>query len=93
MFPFDNVIMMCHVFEDVDDMVWFTTELLSDIVNHHVPVKQKMIKTDSVPYIMNSKLRKSLYLRNMARNKYKNYGKHYWDENRRMRNKVGALRK
>ena len=83
---------VCHVFDDVDDMVWFTNELLSDIVNHHAPVKQKMIKRDSVPY-MNSKLRKNLYLRNMARNKYKKYGKQHWDENRRMRNKVVALRK
>ena len=83
---------VCHVFDDVDDMVWFTNELLSDIVNHHTPVKQKMIKKDYVPY-MNSKLRKNIYLRNMARNKYKKYGKQYWDENRRMRNKVVALRK
>ena len=62
---------VCHVFDDVDDMVWFTNELLWDIANHHAPVKQKMIKKDSVPY-MNSKLRKNLYLRNMTRNKYKN---------------------
>ena len=38
---------VCHVFDDVGDMAWFTNELLSDIVNHHAPVKQKMIKRDS----------------------------------------------
>ena len=83
---------VCEVFDDVDDMVWFTNELLSDIVNHHAPVKRKLIKRESVPY-MNSKLRKNIYQRNMIRNKYKKYGKQYWDENRRMRNKVVALRK
>ena len=50
---------VCRVSDDVDDMVWFTNELLSDIVNHHAPVKQKLIKRDSVPY-MNSKPRKNL---------------------------------
>ena len=83
---------VCEVFDDVDDMVWLTNELLSDIVNHHAPVKRKLIKRESVPY-MNSKLRKNIYQRNMIRNKYKKYGKQYWDENRRMRNKVVALRK
>ena len=83
---------VCEVFDDVEDMVWFTNELLSDIVNHYAPVKRKLIKRESVPY-MNSKLRKTIYQRNMIRNKYKKYGKQYWDENRRMRNKVVALRK
>ena len=72
--------------------IWFG--LLITIVRYCKPSrpKQKMIKRDSVPY-MNSKLRKHLYLRNKARNKYKKCGKHYWDANRRMRNKIVALRK
>ena len=73
-------------------MVWFTNELLSDIVNHHAPLKWTLMKRESVPY-MNSKLRKNISQRNMIRNKYKKYGKQYWDENCRMRNKVVALRK
>ena len=81
-----------EVFDDVEDMVWFTNELLSDKVNHHAPVKLRLIKRESVPY-MNSKLRKNIYQRNMIRNKYKKYGNQYWDENRHMRNKVVALRK
>ena len=40
---------VCEVFDDVEDMVWFTNELLSDIVNHHAPVKRKLIKRESVP--------------------------------------------
>ena len=31
---------MCHVLDDVDDMVvWFTNELLSDSVNHHADIE------------------------------------------------------
>ena len=42
---------------------------------------------------MNSKLRKALYSRNMARNKFRIFGKKYWEENRRLRNHVVSLRK
>ena len=59
---------VCEVFDDVDDMVCFTNELLSDIVNHHAPVKRKLIKREYVPS-MNSKLRKNIHQRNMIRNK------------------------
>ena len=73
-------------------MAWFTSELLSDIVNRHAPMKNKMVRKESVPY-MNSQLRKAQYSRNMARNKFRKYGKRYWEENRRARNKAVALRK
>ena len=46
----------------------------------------------SVPY-MNSQLRKAIYRRNMARNKFRKYGSAYWEENRVHRNKVVAIRK
>ena len=42
---------------------------------------------------MNNRLRKAQYQRNMARNKFKKFGNAYWDENRRHRNKVVAIRK
>ena len=62
------------IFDDVDDMTWFTSALITDIVNAHGPVKSKIVKGQSVPY-MNSRLRKAQYSRNMTRNKYKKYGK------------------
>ena len=40
---------VCEVFDGVEDMVWFTNELLLDIVNHHALVKRKLIKRESVP--------------------------------------------
>ena len=42
---------------------------------------------------MNAQLRKAMYQRNMARNKFRKYGKQYWQENRRQRNLVVSLRK
>ena len=42
---------------------------------------------------MNGCLRKAMYQRNMARNKFRKYGKQYWQENRRQRNLVVSLRK
>ena len=50
------------------------------------------MRCESVPY-MNSQLRKAIYKRNMARNKYKKFGHKYWEENCRERNNVVALQK
>ena len=83
---------VAEIFDDVDDMSWFTSKLLLDTIEEHAPVRCKKIKCESVPY-MNYQLRKAIYRRNMARNKYKKYGHKYWEENRRERNNVVALRK
>ena len=42
---------------------------------------------------MNSKLRKAKFARNMARNKFKRFGKYFWEENKRHRNNVVNIRK
>ena len=83
---------VADIFDDVDDMAWYTSILISDIVDHHTPIKSKLIKSKPVPY-MNSRLRKALYTRNMARNKFMKFGKKYWEENRWQRNRVVSIRK
>ena len=85
---------VCEIFDDIEDMVWFTSSLLSTIINEHVPMKRKLVKQESVPY-MNARLWKAMYRRNMACNKFRLlwYGKQYWHENRRQRNSVVSLRK
>ena len=83
---------VADIFDDVDDMAWYTSTLISDIVDHHTPIKSKLIKSKPVPY-MNSRLRKALYTRNMARNKFTKFGKKYWEENRWQRNRVVSIRK
>ena len=81
-----------EIFDDADDMAWYTSTLIRDVINTHAPIKSKLIKRQSVPY-MNSELRKAIYSRNMARNKFRKFGTKFWSENRRQRNKVVALRK
>lgn len=80
------------IFDDIEDVAWFNSELLRDVIDSHVPIRSKVIKCDSVPY-MNGRLRKAYYKRNMARNKFKKFGKICWEENRRQRNEVVAIRK
>ncbi len=58
-----------YIFDDTDDVVWCHNKLLSDVVDIHAPLKQRILKKDSVPY-MNSKLRKVQYRRNQLRNRY-----------------------
>ena len=83
---------VAKIFDDVDDAPWLASSLLNDILDYHAPCKTKVVKCESVPY-MNSVLHKALYKRNMARNKFRKYGKRYWEENRTHRNKVVSLRK
>ena len=65
---------------------------LIDVSYEHAPVKSKILKRASIPY-MNSQLRKAIYRRNMAQNKFRKYGSTYWEVNRIQRNKVVAIRK
>ena len=83
---------VAEIFDDIEDMAWFTSQLLNDVINDHAPIKTKVIKCNSVPY-MNSQLRKTMYKRNMIRNKFRKYGKCHWEENRRMRNQLVSIRK
>ena len=75
-----------------DDIAWYTSTLIRDVINMHARIKSKLVKRQSVPY-MNSELWKAIYSRNMARNKYRKFGAKFWSENRRQRNKVVPLRK
>ena len=44
------------IFDDIDDMAWYTSSLVKYVVDHHAPVKSKTVSSQSVPY-MNSVLR------------------------------------
>ena len=60
--PFD----VAYVFDDVDDVhessrcYWTHEVLLTDVLNEHVPIKEKTVKTKQTPF-MNSKLRKAVF--------------------------------
>ena len=83
---------VADIFDDIDDIAWFSSSLIRNVIDAHAPMKSKIITKQSVPY-MNSKLRKAQYARNMARNKFQRFGKAYWEENRRHRNNVAKIRK
>ena len=82
---------VAEVFDDVNDMAWFTSKIISNVIDHHAPLKTKFLKFKPVPY-MNSELRKTMYARNMARNRYRKYGNKFWEDYRRLRNKVVTLK-
>ena len=81
-----------ETFDDLEDMSWFSSKLFIDIIDEYAPIKRKLVKQESVPYT-NAQLRKAMYQRNMARNKFRKYGNQYWQENRRQRNLVVSPRK
>ena len=80
------------IFDEIDDMAWYTSALMRNIIDEHAPMKTRVVKCDSVPY-MTSALRKAQYKRNMARNRFRRFGKQCWEENRRARNHVVKIRK
>ena len=65
---------VAYIFDDVDDTAWFHAALIKDVMDSHAPIKIEIVKKESVPF-MDSKLRKSQYKRNMARNKFRRFGK------------------
>ena len=67
------------IFDDVDDMAWFTSTLVGDVIDDHAPIWTNAIKSEYVSNT-NSRLRKAHYKRNMARNKFKIYGKSCWEK-------------
>ena len=75
----------------LSDMAWFHS-LIRNIIDEMAPIKSKIVKKKCVPY-MNSILRKAQFARNMSRNKFRRFGKRYWEENRKMRNYVVKIRK
>ena len=81
-----------HVAHVFDDIAWFHILLIRNVIDSHAPVKSKIMIKRSVSY-MNSKLRKAQFARSMARNKFKLFGKDFWEENKRHRNNVVDIRK
>ena len=80
------------IFYEIHDMAWYTSGLLRNIIDEQAPMKTRIVKCNSVPY-MNSALLKAQYKRNMIRNKFKGFGKQYYEENRHARNLVVEIRK
>ena len=75
-----------YVFDDVDDIYWAHEVLFTDILDVHVPVKEKNVKTKVCPFI-NTKLRKASDKKAMFFNKYKKWKSPVnWEAYRKQRN-------
>ncbi len=84
---------VCEIFDDVHDQYWFASELYSDVINEHAPIKKRVIRTEQIPY-MHSELRKEMYKRNMYKNlSFKFRTQHLRDRYTRQRNKVTQMRR
>ena len=81
------------MFDDVDDMMWFHNQLLSDIIETHAPSKKKLIKRKQVPY-MNGLLRKAINVKAMLRRKFIKFKtQSSWSRYKTQRNQVSALKR
>ena len=71
--------------------LWSFNKLLSDVSDKNAPVKKKIIKKPSVPY-MNSRLRQAIHNKNMLYNAYRKR-KVKWDVYSKERNLTTAINK
>ena len=82
-----------EIFDDASDKYWFISKLYSNVINEHAPMKKRVLKYNNVPY-MNSGLRKQMYRRSNARNKYlRRRTAQNWDKYRQERNKATMMRR
>ena len=82
-----------HIFDDVDDKMWFHNNLLANIIEKNAPMKQKTIKTKQLPY-MNDQLRKAINVKaNLRRKFHKIHNQQSWEKYRKQRNLVNKLKR
>ena len=82
-----------YVFDDIDDIYWPHELLLTDVINEHGPIKERVTKVRKPAY-MNGNLRRAVFKKHMLFNKYKK-GKTSadWELYRKQRNYVTKLKK
>ena len=82
-----------EVFDDPSDRYWAMGKMYTDVLDQHAPYKTRTIKCKQVPY-MHSELRKQMYKRNMAKNRYfKNKTPHLRKQYVTIRNAVSIMRR
>lgn len=84
---------ICEIFDEPDDIMWSYNMMLTDVVDVHAPVKQKIIKKPQVPY-MNGQLRKEINIKAMLRRKFERFkDNHSWSRYKAQRNLVTSLKR
>ena len=57
------------IIDDIDDMTWYQERLLDDIIDKHIPIKERKPKRAPAPY-MNGKLRRELNYKRKLRRRF-----------------------
>ena len=82
-----------YVFDDPDDVYWAHEYLLKEVIDEHVPMKERRSKTNKPPF-MNCELRRAVYAKRMLRNKYRKCrSPENWENYRKQRNLVTKLKR
>ena len=87
--PWDSA----YIFEDVDDLWNHWAKLYCDVLDKYAPLKKKRIRGDRLPWIT-PELQREISRRNRLFKKHaKNPTDSSWEEYRKQRNKVTALKR
>ena len=82
-----------YVFDDPDDVYWAHEYLFKEVIDEHVPMKERRSKTNKPPF-MNCELRRAVYAKRMLRNKYRKCrSPGNWENYRKQRNLVTKLKR
>jgi hypothetical protein len=84
---------VADIFDDLDDIYWFHSTLISDVIECHAPLKKRKPVRKPVPF-MNAKLRKACHKKAMLRNKFFKWGRtnKQWELYRKSRNAVDKIK-
>ena len=92
-FSYVSYVYFSYVFDDVDDIYWAHEWLLTDVINEHAPIKERVTKARKPAY-MNGNLRRAVFKKRMLFNKYnKCRTSANWELYRKQRNHVTKLKK
>ena len=84
---------VAHVFQDIDDVYWAHEKMVNDIVNEHIPVKQKRQRKTKAPF-MNGPLRRAINVKKALYRKFKRCNTSpNWEKFRKQRNHVTNLKR
>ena len=84
---------VADIFDDIDDVCWAHEKLLSEVIDEHIPVKERKSRPSKAPY-MNGKLRKEINYKKKLRRTFENSRTTTnWNNFRIQRNKVTSLKR
>ena len=84
---------LCEMFDDIDDKLWVHNKILTDVIDHHAPVKTKFVKGKPAPF-MNNELRRAINAKAMLRRRHqREKSREAWNKYVAQRKKVNKLKR